>query len=353
MVCKGELIIAALSICLLFSRCVGKEGPEATDNGNDTLKEWAESIPQRNKYHNPVVYQGLPDPTVITGEDGLFYLFATEETRNIPIMVSPNLIDWCKTGTVFNEDNRPSFINKGELWAPDVNRIGNKYVLYYSLATTSMSQWDWAIGVAIADEPYGKWQDKGLLFNGEEIGVLSSIDPCFYSEAGKNWLIWGSYYGIWIIELSKDGLSVKSGAEKHRLASGYGLEGSMIFKKGDKYYLFISEGGTGYEQHYRLGVYKADNLMGPYLNRKGLDAAEDAEAEYFLSAGNGFVSPGHCSEIITDDVGRDWLLYHAFVKGNPGARNLMLDVIKWEDGWPTIGDGHPTLESEIAPSFSL
>jgi len=36
-------------------------------------------------YKNLVVNYSLPDPSVIRAEDGYFYLYATEDIRNLPI----------------------------------------------------------------------------------------------------------------------------------------------------------------------------------------------------------------------------------------------------------------------------
>ena len=46
----------------------------------------------KNVYHNPVINYSLPDPSVIRGEDGYFYLYATENIRNLPIHRSKNLV---------------------------------------------------------------------------------------------------------------------------------------------------------------------------------------------------------------------------------------------------------------------
>ena len=44
-------------------------------------------------YKNPVVDIAMPDPTVIKAADGYFYVYATESTRNVPIMKSKDLVD--------------------------------------------------------------------------------------------------------------------------------------------------------------------------------------------------------------------------------------------------------------------
>ena len=36
-------------------------------------------------YQNPVINYSLPDPSIIKGEDGYYYLYATEDIRNLPI----------------------------------------------------------------------------------------------------------------------------------------------------------------------------------------------------------------------------------------------------------------------------
>ena len=44
-------------------------------------------------YKNPVVDIAMPDPTVIKAADGYFYVYATESTRNVPIMKSKDLVN--------------------------------------------------------------------------------------------------------------------------------------------------------------------------------------------------------------------------------------------------------------------
>src|SRR5690606_23251047 len=99
-----------------------------------------------NLYSNPVVSQSLPDPTLIKAEDGFFYLYATEDIRNTPIMRSSDLVNWELVGTAFTDATRPTFEPNGGLWAPDVRYINGRYVLYYS-----MSVWggEWTCGIGV------------------------------------------------------------------------------------------------------------------------------------------------------------------------------------------------------------
>lgn len=134
----------------------------------------------------------------------------------MPIYKSKNLIDWVNVGTAFTESTRPTFEPKGGIWAPDINQINGRYVLYYSMSVWG-GEWTCGIGAAVADKPEGPFTDQGMLFRSNGIGVQNSIDPFYIEDAGKKYLFWGSFRGIYAIELSDDGLSVKQDAEKQKL----------------------------------------------------------------------------------------------------------------------------------------
>ena len=45
-------------------------------------------------YTNPVIRISAPDPTAIKAVDGYYYLYSTEDIKNLPIFRSDNLVDW-------------------------------------------------------------------------------------------------------------------------------------------------------------------------------------------------------------------------------------------------------------------
>ena len=57
-----------------------------------------------------------------------------------------------------------------------------------------------------------------------------------------------------------------------------------------------------------------------------------------MQKSNKVVGPGHNSEIVQDDAGQYWMLYHGFDAADPdGGRKVYLDQILWDkDGWPTL-----------------
>ena len=138
------------------------------------------NIISAENYKNPVVDYSLPDPTVIKGDDGYFYLYATEDIRNLPIHRSKDLVNWEFLGTAFTDESRPDFEPNGGIWAPDINKIGDKYVLYYSMSVWG-GEWTCGIGCAVSDRPEGPFKDCGMMFRSNGIKVQNSIDP-FYIE---------------------------------------------------------------------------------------------------------------------------------------------------------------------------
>lgn len=311
----------------------------------------AGGVRAQNSYTNPVLNHDMPDPSVIQTKEGEFYLYATENHGySIPIARSFDLVNWEIVGAAFTRETRPSFEPKGGLWAPDINYLKGKYLLYYS-----MSYWGGnetcGIGVATADSPQGPFRDHGALFRSNEIGVTNSIDPEFVREKGRNYLIWGSFWGIYAVELSKDGLSVKPGCTPKQIA-GRAFEASYIHRRNGFYYLFASIGSCceGLNSTYTTVVGRSRNLLGPYTDKSGKRMLDNAY-EIVMKRSDRFVGPGHNSDIITDKAGDDWLLYHAVDARNPRGRKLLLDKIRWIDDWPTVQDGHPSETPQPTPLF--
>ena len=214
-------------------------------------------------------------------------------------------------------------------------------------------EWTCGIGVATASKPEGPFTDNGMLFRSNEIGVQNSIDPFFLEEDGKKFLFWGSFRGIYGIELSNDGLKLKQGAKKKQIA-GTAYEGTYIHKKEGYYYLFASIGTCceGIESTYTTVVGRSENLFGPYLDKKGQRMMENHH-QVLIQANAQFVGTGHNSEIVSDDKGNDWVFYHAVAVKNPVGRVLMLDRINWEYGWPVVLNSRPGTGVQPKPYFKL
>lgn len=293
-------------------------------------------------YHNPVIASGAPDPTVIQANDGYFYLYATEDIRNVPIYRSKDLVDWKFMETAFTDSTRPNFVKDGGIWAPDINHINGKYVLYYAMSTWG-GEWEAGIGVAISDSPTGPFKYLGSLFTSRQIAVQNSIDEFYIEDGGKKYLFWGSFHGIYGIELSNDGLKIKEDSKPRQIAGTF-METPLIIKRKGYYYLLGSAGTCceGDKSTYRVTVGRSRNLFGPYVDKKGQPLL-DNHYEVILHKSDFVVGPGHNSEIITDKKGQNWMLYHGFLKDDPNrGRCVFLDQMLWKNGWPYFKGGVPS-----------
>jgi arabinan endo-1,5-alpha-L-arabinosidase len=301
-------------------------------------------------YRNPVIAASAPDPSIIQVEDGSFYLYSTEDIRNIPIYHSTDLIHWTFKATAFTNETRPDFEPNGGLWAPDINYINGQYVLYYSMSVWG-GEWTCGIGVATAGKPEGPFTDRGMLFRSNTIDVQNSIDPYYIEDNGKKYLFWGSFHGIYGIELTGDGLAIHPDAEKKQIA-GTAYEGTYIYKWGKYYYLFASIGSCceGLSSTYTTVTGRSENLFGPYLDKNG-QSMSDNHHEILIHKNEAFVGVGHNSEIVQDKAGNDWLFYHGVNVKNPAGRCLLLDQIRWENDWPSVKNDSPSLEANI-PVFN-
>ena len=321
----------------------------------------------QKKYSNPVYGSDFPDPTVQRAPDGMFYAYAT----GCKCLRSADLVNWSSVEGVIS---RPTWNDSTKadgtkdyysLWAADVNYIDGKYVCYYASALWGNGSRT-GIGVAVGDTPT-RFTDKGKLFRSTEIGVKNSIDPCYVEEFDRKYLVWGSFNDLCMVELTDDALAVKdfspinnpqpdgswtrhSGVTK--LAGG-AFEGAMIHKHGKYYYLFASVGSCceGENSTYRTVVGRSTKLMGPYLNKQGGQMLSNNYTT-IIEGNDRWKGPGHNSEIITDDEGQDWLLYHSYDKNNNcNGRLMLLDRITWKNDWPVVGDGHPGSTEQDAPVF--
>lgn len=316
-------------------------------------------------YQNPLFEPDLADPSIVRGTDGWFYAYGTENNWSVgihritPIIKSKNMKKWEYVTDAFTV--RPAWKTAGGIWAPDVTFINSKYYMYYSVSTWGDA--NPGIGLAKADLPYGPFVDQGKVLDSQSSGVANSIDP-FFIQIGtgrnkKSYLFWGSFQGIYGTELSAD-LEAPIGA-KFKIA-GNAFEATYILERNGYYYFFGSSGSCceGAQSQYHVSVARATDIKGPYLSREGKQILNDGQEGTLFLSGNpelGWVGPGHNAEIITDDRGNDFFIYHAIEVKNPllpgGAtrRPLMMDHIVWENEWPTIPGGKPSKTRQVAPYF--
>lgn len=311
-------------------------------------------------YTNPIISdKSVPDPTVIRAHDGHFYLYATQtSTYWMPIYRSKDLVNWEYQKTAFTQATKPSLSGGGAFWAPEMKYIDGKYVLYFSWAKMNGADVSYT-AVAVSDSPLGPFPNSKALITNEEFGS-NVIDQFYYEENGKKYMFFGSFKGIYVTELTNDGLSVKRGVDGKpvlkKQVCGNAFEGTNIYKKNGYYYLFASIGNccNGINANYKVVVGRSQDLLGPYVDKKGKDMLDNSWELVLEGDGQKWIGPGHNSIIIQDDEGTDWMIYHSYMKdanGGVGGRLGMLDRVLWtNDGWPYIKNCIPS-NSGLIPVF--
>lgn len=320
----------------------------------------------------------VADPSVYRDSDGTYYLYCTETflfrgdrgygKDKGPILKSKNLIDWDYAGSVFRygKDEPIWGASGANVWAPDICKIGNKYVYYYSLALWGDA--NPGIGCASSDTPVGPWVQHGKIFDSNEINVKNSIDPQVIVEDGRVYMIWGSFQGIFKIELASDGLSVLSKetmAQDRTLIAGVEtsywdgaqFEGSYIIKKDNEYIYFGSSGSCcdGLNSTYKVLAGKSSTLFGDYKDKNN-SSLKNSNVGTLVAEGkkDGAVGVGHNS-ITIDDAGDYWMIYHGFDsrESNP-QRRLFIDKLLWDEkGYPYLPNHAASLgETKPAPKIN-
>lgn len=289
---------------------------------------------------------GAHDPTIIKDtQSGRYYLFATG--RGIPIHVSDDMKNWLPVGAAIG--SMPDWVRStvpevGDLWAPDVKLYRGKYYLLYS--ASSFGKNTSAIGLASNHSldplnPEYAWVDEGAVVSSAPGDNFNAIDPVLaFDEKDQPWLAYGSFWGgIMLRRLDSQTLKLPDGdTPVYNIASRRippnAIEGAYLLRIGRYFYLFISHDFCcrGVDSTYNIKVGRSEAITGPYLDRDGIDLANNGGTPV-LKSGPRWIGPGHNSILVDGD--RYYLVYHAYDAQAAGAPRLRVEELLWDsDGWP-------------------
>ncbi|WP_089155333.1 glycoside hydrolase family 43 protein [Micromonospora sp. NBS 11-29] len=315
---------AALTAALLAAGCGGGSTPSSTPE-------------DANVFTNPVVASDAPDPQAIrVGET--WYLFHTNAGgRNVPVLTSPDLVDWTPAGDALPE--LPDWADAGKTWAPEAIQLApDRFVLYYTVADRASGRQ--CLGRAVADTPLGPYRDDSdePLVCQPELGGSIDASP-FRDTDGSLWLLWkndGNAIGVdtwlWSQRLTPDGLRLTGPATKLLRQTepweGSLIEGPFLHRHDGTLFLFFA--ANAYDKDtYAEGYAVCESPAGPCVK---------APENPILKSNDVATGPGHASIVERD--GRTWLLYHAWPPGQEGTtdpgRQIWLNELLWTDGKPSV-----------------
>ncbi|WP_189602918.1 glycoside hydrolase family 43 protein [Salinimicrobium marinum] len=292
----------------------------------------------QNQAQNPIIHADVPDMSMIRVGDN-YYMSSTtmHMSPGVPIMKSTDLVNWEIVNYAYNTLGDTDALNmkNGEntygrgSWASSLRFHNGTYYVSTFSSTTGKTY-------------FFKTKD---IENGsfEEISFAPSLhdNTLFFDDDGKTYLIWGGGK-LNIVEL-KDGLSgVKEGTERvlienatEPIGSNYILpaEGSQLFKVKDKYYLFnIAWPRDGMRT---VIIHRADKITGPYEGKLA------------------FQDKGVAQGGLIDTPAGDWFAYLFRDYGAVGRIPYLVPV-KWENGWPILGEnGKVPKTLDLPPSKGL
>jgi arabinan endo-1,5-alpha-L-arabinosidase len=316
----------------------------------------AKSIPQEASLARPLeesASRGIStrDPSSIVKCKDDYWVFYTGP--GVPSYRSKDLVKWESGPPVFK--TAPEWIAKivpenrnMHYWAPDIMKLGDRYLLYYSVST--VGKMTSAIGLATSptldpDDPAYQWTDQGVVVRTQDGDGYNAIDPSvFHDRDGSLWLTFGSYWsGIKLVQLDpRTGKRMASASKLYSLAYNESIEASCLCRHDDYYYLFVNWGSCcrGPESTYNIRVGRSKSVTGPYLDKAGVDMLHSGGSLFLATTNGPLIGPGHAG--ILNAQGKDW--FTSDFEGDlrmDGKPTLAIMPLRWNtDGWPeaTVND---------------
>jgi arabinan endo-1,5-alpha-L-arabinosidase len=289
------------------------------------------------------------DPSSIVKCKEEYWVFYTG--RGVPSYHSRDLVKWEPGPAVFQAE--PEWVagivpenHNLQYWAPDIMKLGDRYLLYYSVS--SMGKMTSAIGLATnatldPDDPACHWTDQGFVVRTQDGDGYNAIDPSvFHDGDGSLWLTFGSYWsGIKLLRLDPQ-TGKRMAPALFSLAYNESIEASYLCRHDDYYYLFVNWGGCcqGPKSTYNIRIGRSKSATGPYLDKAGVDMLHRGGSLFLATTNGPLIGPGHAGTLSAQ--GKEW--FTSDFEGDlrmDGKATLAIMPLRWNaDGWPeaTVND---------------
>lgn len=289
------------------------------------------------------------DPSTPVYSDGEYWIYGTGP--GLASWRSKDLLSWTAGPRVF--ESAPAWVattvpdnRNASFWAPDIIRVGDRYLLYYSVSAFGKRTSAIALATNTTLNPENaayRWKDEGVVVESGTADNYNAIDPALLLDRdGKLWMSFGSYWsGLKLVELDPATGLRAPGAPLHAIAHHRSIEAVFIHRHGGHYYLFYNSGYCcrGINSTYHMRVGRAEKITGPYVDREGRPLLQGGGTHLLASEGP-FIGPGHPGIIAVD--GREWLSCHFYDGTQAGRPTFALRPLTWDpEGWPVVGKVEP------------
>ncbi len=282
------------------------------------------AIAQQTKAHNPLIFADVPDISMMRVGD-TYYMSSTtmHMSPGVPIMKSKDLVNWQLVNYAYdtlvsndqmNLTNGKSTYGRGS-WASSIRYHNGTYYVSTFAATSGKTHI-----YTTKNIEKGPWKEMAF-------SPAYHDHSLFFDDDGKVYIITGNKK-LSLIELNEDLSGVKQGGINQVIVenssqpsesigvSGLG-EGSQLFKVNGKYYLFNITWPRGGGR--TVVIHRADKITGPWEGKMALSDLGVAQGG------------------LIDMPNGTWFAY-LFRDFGAVGRIPYLVPVKWEDGWPVLGE---------------
>lgn len=273
----------------------------------------------------------IHDPSTIMKCDGKYFTFGTGG------------------GGLISEDGwtwHSGAVRPGGGAAPDVVKIGNRYLVAYSAtggglggghAGNVLTMWNDTLDPTSPDFKFSEPVIVASSLDDEDCDAIDAgllLDP----TTGRLWLSYGTYFGfIRIVELDPATGTRIPGNEPIDIAID--CEATDLIYHNGWYYLLGTHGTCcdGPNSTYNIVVGRSRNVTGPYLDNIGRDMLKGG-GKMVIAAGNRNTGPGHFGRYVEDE-GVEKMSFHYEADFDRGGRSVLaVCPLLWKNDWPVAGE---------------
>lgn len=285
----------------------------------------------------------IHDPSTIAQCDGKYYTFGTGGGG----LISAD--GWTWNGGA----ERP-----GGGAAPDVLKIGNRYLIAYSAtgggldgghAGRVLTMWNNTLDPTSPDFHFTEPIEVASSQYDEDCDAIDAgllLDP----TTGRLWLSYGTYFGfIRLVELDPTTGARIEGNKAIDIAID--CEATDLIYRNGWYYLLGTHGTCcdGVNSTYNIVVGRSRSVTGPYIDNVGRNMLAGG-GKMVVGASSRLVGPGHFGRTIIDEGVEIMSCHYEADLDQSGRSVLGLRPLLWRNNWPVAGEpfrgGSFEIESE-------
>ncbi|MFR5688875.1 MAG: family 43 glycosylhydrolase [Lachnospiraceae bacterium] len=275
---------------------------------------------------NPVIYSDFPDPDILRIDDT--YYMASTTMHYMPgcdILRSYDLINWEFVAHVYDTlDDTPGHNLEKEnniygqgMWAPSFRYHKGKFYICFTANDTHKTY------LFTAENPAGPWK-KGTI---EGFYYDSSL---FFDDDNRVYIVYGQKE-LYLTELDETLKGPRDGGlnrlivkDEEKIHLGY--EGSHLYKKDDKYYLFTCHILAYGSERKSEVCFISDSLDGEFRGKCIID--DDM----------GYHNLGIAQGGMVDTPEGNWYAFMFHDRGALGRAPMIMPMHFDEEGFPVIGE---------------